>query len=98
MHGRGTAENPVGRFERLYYVEDLEARERAHLADETERDAARQRLPRTQYLRDASRSVLSQNQSPDINFNLGLNPYRGCEHGCIYCYARPTHEFLGFSA
>ena len=45
-----------------------------------------------------ARTVLSPNDSPDVRFNYSLNPYRGCEHGCTYCYARPTHEYLGFSA
>jgi DNA repair photolyase len=52
----------------------------------------------TRYLRDRSRSVISTNTSPDVGFEASLNPYRGCEHGCVYCYARPTHEYLGFSA
>ena len=54
--------------------------------------------PPTIFYRDASRSVLAENDSPDVGFRFSLNPYRGCEHGCIYCYARPTHEYLGFSA
>jgi DNA repair photolyase len=54
--------------------------------------------PRTVYLRDPSRTALAHNQSPDVGFDSSLNPYRGCEHGCVYCYARPTHEYLGFSA
>lgn len=53
---------------------------------------------RTRYLRDDSRSVVSRNDSPDLGFSVSLNPYRGCEHGCSYCYARPTHEYLGLSA
>ena len=52
----------------------------------------------TELLRDTSRSLITHNDSPDIGFSFSLNPYRGCEHGCIYCYARPTHEYLGFSA
>jgi DNA repair photolyase len=53
---------------------------------------------RTQFLLDPSRSAIVYNQSPDIPFDASLNPYRGCEHGCAYCYARPTHEYLGYSA
>lgn len=85
--GRGAASNPKNRFERLELEPDPEA-----LLDE---DAS---PLRTQFLRDASRSIVTRNQSPDIPFDASLNPYRGCEHGCAYCYARPTHEFLGFSA
>src|SRR5437763_16323618 len=57
-------------------------------------------IPRrpTQYFRDATKSIITSNTSPDVGFEMSLNPYRGCEHGCIYCYARPTHEYLGFSA
>ena len=54
--------------------------------------------PLTRFLPDATQSILSHNDSPDVGFDTSLNPYRGCEHGCIYCYARPTHEFLGFGA
>ena len=82
LKGRGSAENPTSRFERLHYAADGEEPP----------------LPKTELLRDPSRGILSFNQSPDIAFDVSLNPYRGCEHGCIYCYARPTHEYLGFSA
>ena len=54
--------------------------------------------PPTEYLPDLSKSIIAKNDSPDVGFEVSLNPYRGCEHGCIYCYARPTHEYLGFSA
>ena len=53
--------------------------------------------PKTVFIPDGSASVVSKNNSPDIPFEVSLNPYRGCEHGCVYCYARPTHEFLGYS-
>lgn len=61
-------------------------------------DPAELGRPPTLFLRDGARSVISSNQSPDVPFDKSLNPYRGCEHGCAYCYARPTHEYLGFSA
>ena len=64
-------------------------------------DSARSdNVPRspTQYFRDGTRTIITRNNSPDVGFETSLNPYRGCEHGCIYCYARPTHEYLGFSA
>ncbi len=86
MHGRGASLNPSNRFERIELIADPEL-------DPTDRPD-----PKTLFLRDASRTVLSSNQSPDVPFNRSLNPYRGCEHGCAYCYARPTHEYLGFSA
>ena len=98
IRGRGTAENPDGRFERLYHVADMEAKEREQMEAKSGDGPGRPRLPRTHYLRDASRTVLTHNDSPDIHYDTGLNPYRGCEHGCVYCYARPTHEYLGMSA
>ena len=62
-------------------------------------DAAEERPRRaTQFFRDATKTIIARNQSPDVGFETSVNPYRGCEHGCIYCYARPTHEYLGFSA
>jgi DNA repair photolyase len=54
--------------------------------------------PQTRFLSDASRTVISKNTSPDVPFDVSINPYRGCEHGCVYCYARPTHEYLDLSA
>jgi len=53
--------------------------------------------PETQVIEEQARSILSSNQSPDIVFDLSINPYRGCEHGCIYCFARPTHSYLNLS-
>lgn len=87
VRGRGAVTNPAGRFERLT-VE--------HVADDG-RDSQPLRIE-TELLRDTSRSIITRNDSPDISFDASINPYRGCEHGCTYCYARPTHEFLGFSA
>ena len=54
--------------------------------------------PATEYIPDRTKSIIAQNDSPDVGFKYSINPYRGCSHGCSYCYARPTHEYLGFSA
>jgi len=91
---RGSAENPAGRFERLRlseapdFVDD----------DPGAAEAGEPRPLATRYYRDPSRTLLSTNRSPDLGFDTSLNPYRGCENGCVYCFARPTHEFLGLSA
>src|SRR5258706_5419580 len=53
---------------------------------------------RLEVYEDHTRQILASNDSPDLGFTYSVNPYRGCEHGCSYCYARPTHEYLGFSA
>ncbi len=92
--GRGSAENPANRFERLAYSED------ADFVDESFEDdpGAPRRALETRYYRDPSRTLLARNESPDIGFDVSLNPYRGCSHGCSYCFARPTHEYLGLSA
>jgi DNA repair photolyase len=97
IRGRGAAENPANRFERLHYQpEPDDGATWSHAAGPQAPERAPS--PRTVYLRDPSRTALAHNQSPDIGFDSSLNPYRGCEHGCAYCYARPTHEYLGFSA
>src|SRR5258706_12117694 len=88
IRGRGTQAAPPNRFESAALEPE----------PETGFDDALAPDPRTQYLRDASRSAIARNQSPDVGFDVSINPYRGCEHGCIYCYARPTHEYLGFSS
>ncbi len=89
LRGRGTSENPPNRFERTWFEPDPDAAELD--LDETP-------APATEFLRDSTRVILASNDSPDVGFDVSINPYRGCEHGCIYCYARPTHEYLGFSA
>jgi len=93
IHGRGAVRNPAGRFERLQTVTDNDPPDEEDAADPDRH----KRLP-TQIFRDSSKTVISTNDSPDIGMEATLNPYRGCEHGCIYCYARPTHEYLGLSA
>lgn len=84
VKGRGVAYDPPNRFETVH----LEM-EPGHYAEEK---------PRTEFLADSTRSIVARNQSPDVGFDASVNPYRGCEHGCVYCYARPTHEYLGFSS
>ncbi len=88
--GRGTNGNTVNRFDSQHLV--LEP------FDGEEYQEGEKPLLRTEFLRDASKSIVSENDSPDIPFTYSINPYRGCEHGCAYCYARPTHEYLGHSA
>lgn len=80
--GRGVGYDPPNRFEKLHIEFD---------------DVSEDRRP-TEYLVDSTKTVVSTNESPDISFEASLNPYRGCEHGCVYCYARPSHEYLGFSS
>jgi DNA repair photolyase len=85
VRGRGACRNPANRFEKFA----------------VERDGWRDPedpAPATELLRDESRSIISRNDSPDLGFEVSVNPYRGCEHGCVYCYARSYHEYLGFSA
>ena len=92
IRGRGASWSPANRFEKLHV--DLNDVDVVDVDLETEE----QPQGGTQYFRDETKSVITRNNSPDVGFETSLNPYRGCEHGCIYCYARPTHEYLGFSA
>ena len=85
MRGRGSASNPKNRFEAVETVPEPDG------MDEVS-------SPVTQFFTDSSKSIIVYNDSPDVGFDASVNPYRGCEHGCVYCYARPTHEYLGFSA
>jgi DNA repair photolyase len=85
--GRGARVNPSGRFESL--TEELVDDGWGSLAE----------LPRlkTEIFIETPKSIITRNQSPDISFDRSINPYRGCEHGCVYCYARPAHSYMGLS-
>src|SRR5438046_3859986 len=92
IRGRAASWSPANRFETLHVdVNDFDVVDVDPEGNERPRRA-------TQYFRDGTKSIITRNNSPDVGFETSLNPYRGCEHGCIYCYARPTHEYLGFSA
>jgi DNA repair photolyase len=86
IRGRGAASNPANRFVQMDFVPDY---------DELDPEGPG---PATVFLRDATRSIIARNDSPDVGFDASVNPYRGCEHGCIYCFARPSHEYFGLSA
>jgi DNA repair photolyase len=81
--GRGAVTNQTGRFERYQYVDIPEEEPKGSVP--------------TSVTPDTTRSIIASNDSPDVPFDISINPYRGCEHGCIYCFARPTHAFLGLS-
>ncbi len=85
--GRGISQNPKNRFESLELVPNYD--------DWTLEDF--EQKPSTKLYKDSSKTFIAYNKSPDIGYNASVNPYRGCEHGCAYCYARQTHEYLGFS-
>ena len=86
--GRGAVSNRTGRYERLISE-----------ATDDGWGLLEEELPplRTTLTRDTSKSIIARNESPDIPFDRSINPYRGCEHGCVYCFARPTHAYLGLS-
>ena len=88
IKGRGAAHNPPNRFEPIAFEPD------GDFVDSDE-----EQVPaHTVYYKDTARTIIATNDSPDVGFTHSINPYRGCSHGCIYCYARPTHEYFGLSA
>jgi DNA repair photolyase len=93
IRGRGASWSPANRFEKLHVdLGDVDVVQ-VDPADEEEKPRRE-----TQFFRDGTKTIIARNSSPDVGFETSVNPYRGCEHGCIYCFARPTHEYLGLSA
>jgi DNA repair photolyase len=91
MPKRGAQSNPHNRFFAQRYEETDEARMPWDIDEEEHKK-------RTKFIEVFPKSILSENDSPDLGFRYGINPYQGCEHGCVYCYARNSHEYWGFSA
>ena len=91
VRGRGAVTNQSGRFEPYQRVEEDDGWGHTDLDED---------LPplRTEVQEEKSRTIITRNDSPDISFDRSINPYRGCEHGCVYCFARPTHAYMGLSA
>src|SRR5215469_13491775 len=88
LRGRGALSNASGRYER---------ETRSLVDDGWSQDDEPPPALKTEVLRDSSRTIITRNASPDISFDRSINPYKGCEHGCVYCFARPTHAYLGLS-
>jgi DNA repair photolyase len=96
IRGRGAVGNVVHRFQKDERVADdgfLESRRLAQSGTDPDATVG----PATQVVQERAVKLLSRNDSPDVGFEFAINPYRGCEHGCVYCYARPTHAYLGYS-
>lgn len=92
LKSRGAGLNTPNRFEPFYIdYKDENIEEYFDDIEDTKKI-------KTMFFNDTSKTILAKNDSPDLGFDYSINPYRGCEHGCIYCYARPSHEYLGFSA
>src|SRR6187431_2419106 len=92
--GRGAASRPASRFHTQVRVGEDDGWGSVYGNDELDLP----RAPQTTVSEERARSIISHNTSPDVGFDSSINPYRGCEHGCVYCFARPTHEYLGLSA
>ena len=92
IKGRGSQVNLPNRFEQVYIDNSASDQDEYFEFEKEEK-----KIP-TIFYNDHSKSILAKNNSPDLGLGYSINPYRGCEHGCVYCYARPTHEYLGFSS
>ncbi len=88
LKGRGALSNPAGRFER---------RSSEAVDDGWGEDPWPDTQPATELFADKTRNIIARNQSPDVAFDQSINPYKGCEHGCVYCFARPSHAYLDLS-
>lgn len=93
IKGRGAASQVVGRFEKTVAMGEDDGWGSLHAEDETDPTSS----PRTEVRIERARSIISRNDSPDVGFSQSVNPYRGCEHGCVYCFARPSHAYLDLS-
>src|SRR5437762_749060 len=92
VKGRAAESNPPNRFVPIHIEDDFD-----QVEGDEEYFQNRQNIP-TQYFRDTTKTIIAHNDSPDVGFETSINPFRGCSHGCIYCFARPTHEYFGLSA
>ena len=88
IKGRGALSNPAGRFEH---------QSSEFVDDGWGEDPTPDTQPATQLFADKTRNIIARNQSPDVPFDQSINPYKGCEHGCVYCFARPSHAYLDLS-
>ncbi|ARO88257.1 radical SAM protein [Nitrosospira lacus] len=97
--GRGAVSNLQGRYEVLAReaIDDGWSRDNTETGTEHHTGSDNLSILKTQVIEEQAKSILTRNLSPDVPFSVSLNPYRGCEHGCIYCFARPTHSYLGLS-
>src|SRR5690606_24017528 len=96
IKGRGAASRVAGRFEKRIASGEDDGWGSVY-ADAFDDDGEPKAPPRTHVTEERARSIISRNQSPDIGFSQSINPYRGCEHGCVYCFARPSHAYLDLS-
>jgi DNA repair photolyase len=97
IKGRGSASAPPSRFHTQLRVAEDDGWGSVYAGDDIDGDGAGSPPPATTVTEERARSIVSHNQSPDVGFAQSINPYRGCEHGCVYCFARPTHAYLDLS-